>query len=131
MPPENNMTLGPGTLYFNTPEGLQPLGEVQEVELTEEAEAFADTQEPIVTAIESGELTGSLEDLNGAFKALIDIVIATMHAWNQIWEALNPMFDIVAKDPRTPRLMHLARYGKNHRIRKKNAKRLVRIMKGD
>jgi hypothetical protein len=131
MPPKDNITLGPGTLYFNGPEGLQPLGEVQEVELTEEAETFADTQEPIVKATDPGEITFTVEDLNGAFKALSDTATAIIKAWNKLWEALTPMLDRAAKDPRTPRLAHLAKHGKNRRIRKKNAKRLFNIMKGE
>lgn len=131
MPPKDNITLGPGTLYFNSPEGLQPLGEVQEVEFTEEADTFAEDQEPIIKAGDSGELTGTLEDVSGAFKSLCWVIKTMVDAWNKMWRVLQPMFDRVAKDPRTPRLMHLARYGKNKRIRKKNAKRLVHIMKGD
>ena len=132
MPPKNNITLGPGTMYFNSPEGLQPLGEVQEIELTEEAETFAENQEPIVKAVDIGEVTSHLlEDPNGTFRDFLGSVAIMVDVWNQLWVMLTPMLDRVAKDPRSPRLMHLARYGKNHRIRKKNAKRLVRIMKGD
>ena len=132
MPPKNNITLGPGTMYFNSPEGLQPLGEVQEIELTEEAETFAEDQEPIVKAVDIGEVTSHLlEDPNGTSRDFLGAVAIMVDVWNQLWVMLTPMLDLVAKDPRSPRLMHLARYGKNHRIRKKNAKRLVRIMKGD
>jgi hypothetical protein len=71
------------------------------------------------------------EDLDGAVDLVSDLAAAVVAWWNKVWKALLPMLDRVAKDPRTPRLMHLARHGKNHRIRKKNIKRLVRIMKGD
>lgn len=128
MPPKDNITLGPGTMYFNTPEGLQPLGEVQEVELTEEAETFADTQEPIVKATDPGEINLTI---NADCRAILDGLRLCREAWDRIWEVLKPMFDRLAKDPRTPRLVHLAKHGKNHRIRKKNAKRLFNIMKGE
>lgn len=128
MPPKDNITLGPGTMYFNSPEGLQPLGEVQEIEFTEEAETFADTREPIVKAADQGEINLTI---NADCQAILAGLDAAAKAWDRLWEGLKPMLDRLAKDPKTPRLMHLARYGKNKRIRKKNAKRLVRIMKGD
>lgn len=131
MPTKNDITLGPGTLYFNGPEGLQPLGEVQEIGFTEEAETYAEDQEPIVKAVDCGEVTLAVEDLSGAFKALCDTAAAIIKTWNTMWETLKPMLDRVAKDPRTPKLLHLAKHGKNNRIRKKNAKRLFRIMKGE
>lgn len=108
-------------LFIPTESGYQPLGAAQ---FTEEADTFADDQEPIVKAADSGELTFTLRDMNGAFAVMLDGI-------NKMWKVLQPMLDRVAKDPRTPRLMHLVRYGKNKRIRKKNAKRLVHIMKGD
>ena len=128
MPPKDNITLGPGTMYFNGPEGLQPLGEVQEVEFTEEAETFAEDQEPIVKAVNSGMVTLTM---NANFKAFLAGLDKAREAWNRLVETLQPMLVRAAKDPRTPRLRHLARYGKNRRIRKKNAKRLFHIMKGD
>lgn len=131
MPTKNeNITLGPGTLYFNSPEGPQPIGEVQDVGFTEEAEAFADTQEPIIKATDSEEISFTLEEASGAFKALSDSAAAVVNAWFQLWSALWPMIERAAKDPRTRKLIHLAKHGKNKRIRKKNAKRLFHIMKG-
>lgn len=94
-----------------TESGYQPLGVVQEVEITEE--------------------TGTLECLNEAFTSLGAATEIMVEAWNRLWETLNPMLDRLAKDQRIPRLKHLAQYGKNRRIRKKNAKRLVSIMKGE
>lgn len=128
MPPKNNITLGPGTMYFNSPEGLQPLGEVQEIEFTEEAETFAKDQEPIIKAADQGEIKLTI---NADCKAILDGLAAAAKAWDRLWETLKPMLDRLAKDPRTPRLTHLAKYGKNHRIRKKNAKRLYKIAKGE
>lgn len=130
MPLKDNITLGPGTLYFNGPEGMQPLGEVQEVEITEEAETFAEDQEPIIKAADSGELSFTAT-LNADDQAILDKLAEEAKAWNLLWETLGPIFDRLAKDPRTPKLVHLVKHGKNRRIRKKNAKRLVQIMKGE
>lgn len=92
-----------------------------------------DVNEPIIKKM-GGTVSLTEEDLDGAVDLVNDLAAAVVAWWNEVWKALQPMlpmFDRLAKDPRTPRLLHLARHGKNHRIRKKNAKRLVRIMKGD
>ena len=120
-----------GRYAIFTESGYQPLGEVQEVEITEETATFADTQEPIIKAANPGELTGTLKGLSGAFTSLSEATEIIVDAWNRLWETLNPMLARLAKDPRTPKLVHLAKHGKNRRIRKKNAKRLIRIMKGE
>lgn len=64
-------------------------------------------------------------------KSILDKLAEEVKAWNLLWETLGPMLDRLEKDPRTPKLVHLVKHGKNRRIRKKNAKRLVRIMKGE
>lgn len=119
-----------GRLFIPTENGYRPLGEVQEVELTEEAETFAEDQEPIIKAADSGELSFTAT-LNADCQAILDKLAEGAKAWNLLWETLGPIFDRLAKDPRTPKLVHLVKHGKNRRIRKKNAKRLVRIMKGE
>lgn len=98
-----------------------------------ESREFLKVGEAVSQGLHDGlqEPETSLKDLNGAFKALSDTATAMVNAWNKLWDEFMPMFDRAAKDPRTPRLTHLARYGKNRRIRKKNAKRLFHIMKGD
>lgn len=133
--PYKYIPLGPGTLYFNTPEGPQRLGEVKEIEFTEEdPEQLSILGEPnkktLVSAVGSGEITLTVE-LHEAFRALLDIIEAEAQTWGTVWNALKSMLERAAKDPRTPRLRHLAQHSKNKRIRKKNAKRLYQIMKGE
>lgn len=128
MPHKDNITLGPGTLFFNGPEGLQPLGEVQEVEITEETELDVLGDVPRVIVPQKAELSLTI---NADCQAILDKLAEAAKAWIILWETLGPMLDRLAKDPRTPKLVHLTKHGKNRRIRKKNAKRLVRIMKGE
>lgn len=131
MPPKDNITLGPGTLYFNSPEGLQPLGEIKDIEFTEEAETFAEDHEPIVKMVDSAEVTLTVETTNEAFKALAHATAIMMEAWNKMWETLKPMVERYAQDPKKySRITHLAKHGKNKRIRKKNAKRLAQLLIG-
>lgn len=89
-----------------------------------------DVNEPVIKKM-GGTVSLTVEDLDVAVDLISDLTAAVVTWWDGVWKVLQPMLDRVAKDPRAPRLMHLARYGKNHRIRKKNIKRLVRIMKGE
>lgn len=89
-----------------------------------------DVNEPVVKKM-GGTVSLTEEDLDEAVNLASDLAAAVAAWWNEVWKALQPMLDRAAKDPRTPRLLHLARHGKNHRIRKKNAKRLYKIAKGE
>lgn len=99
-------------------------------ELESKKPQWADVNEPIIKKM-GGTVSLTEEDLDGAVDLISDLAAAVVALCGKVWKALLPMFDRLAKDPRTPRLLHLARHGKNHRIRKKNTKRLVRIMKGE
>ena len=89
-----------------------------------------DVNEPIIKKM-GGTVSLTEEDLDGGVDLISDLIAAVVAWCDKVWKALQPMLDRVAKDPRAPRLLHLARHGKNRRIRKKNAKRLVSIMKGE
>lgn len=89
-----------------------------------------ESKKPVVKKM-GGTVSLTEEDLDGAVDLISDLTAAVVAWCDEVWKALQPMLDRVAKDPRTPRLLHLARHGKNHRIRKKNAKRLYKIAKGE
>lgn len=123
MPHKNNITLGPGALYFNSPDGLQPLGEmIQEVTITEEPQEldiFGDAPKYIVP--QSGEFTAELTLTPSGQEFLTNLTKSVQTAWDLIVR-------IVALWQSYPnrRVKHLAIYAKKPRTRKKNMRRIGR-----
>lgn len=118
MPPKNNITLGPGAMYFNIPEGLQPLGEVQEIEITEE-EPTPDIlgNAPRIICPEAGEFTAELTLSPEAYKNYMAAVSAA--------QIITRVIELWKSYP-NGRVKHLALYAKKRRTRKKNMRRLAR-----
>ena len=117
MPPKDNITLGPGTMYFNTPEGLQPLGEVQEVEFTEEAELDILGNKPRVIVPERAELSATITMPARTMERLIEAERRALFL--EVWRGL-------CKEYPSRRVVHLANHHGNPRTRIKNMKRIFR-----
>lgn len=103
-------------MYFSTPEGLKPLGEVQAVEITEEHELDI-LGEPTVRIVQpqqefTAEITVSQETMEELRRTMIDAMVKS-----QIAYMLN--------NYPNRRVVHLARYG-NPKLSKKNWKRIAR-----
>ena len=121
MPPKNNITFGPGTLYFNTPEGPHPLGEVQEVTITEEEpELDILGNKPRVICQKANELTAELT-LSPETSEYIKTIIATA----QLAARVIKLFQSYPNG----RVKHLALHHKKVRVRKKNMRRICRDLK--
>lgn len=117
MPPKNNITLGPGTMYFNGPEGLQPLGEVQEIEFTEEAKPGILGNEPRVIVPMQAEFSAT--------------ITAPAETWERLFEAERRArfalyWKFMCDNHPSRRVVHLANHHGNPRTRKKNIKRICR-----
>lgn len=117
MPPKDNIILGPGTLFFNGPKGLQPLGEVQEVEITEETELDVLGDVPRVIVPQKAEFSASItvpaETLERSIEAEKRVRFLAY------WEGLCERYP-------NRRVVHLATHHGNPRTRIKNTKRIFR-----
>ena len=116
MPTKNNMELGPGTLYFMSPEGGDPVycGECERLEYTQE-DYTPEADTPALGSLKTipAEFTMELEPLSMKEMFYLTGDPAYMARW-----ALT----------QNPRLAHLVRYAKKGRARKKNVHRLVAFM---
>ena len=128
MPPKDSIRLDSGTIYFNTPEGLKPLGGVQSVEITEEPpelDIYGD--KPAILVPQSGEITGTITltaEASEALSTLAAKVEAAYSLFNQILKNIKEMCDVYPYR----RSKHLAAHG-SPRVCKKNAKRIARYYK--
>jgi hypothetical protein len=117
MPPKDNITLGPGTLFFNGPEGVQPLGEVQEVEITEETELDVLGEEPRTIVPMRTEFSASITVPAETLERLIEAEkrVRFLAYWAELCERYP-----------NRRVVHLATHHGNPRTRIKNMKRIFR-----
>lgn len=126
MPPKNSIQLGPGKMYFSTPEGLKPLGEVQEVELTEEPpELDIEGRTPVRIVQDPTEFSASITLTEETSKALRKIVAEAEAAFiiiRKVLEIVKEMFDSCPNR----RVVHLAIRHRDPLVRKKNLKRVAR-----
>ena len=114
---ENNINLGAGTLYFKSPEGWEPLGEIGEVTESDET-IFAEDAEPVIKAVNSlHEVTLSLQMVGDtAARAAAAMRNSIFVAWERVALNLNKS------------VTHLARFGRTYRIRKKNRRRVQKMI---
>lgn len=117
MPPKNNITLGPGTMYFNGPEGLQPLGEVQEIEFTEEPELEIVGDIPLTIVQKSAEFSATITVPAETYKRMIEAERRALFL--EYWRGLCDNYP-------SRRVVHLANHHGNPRTRIKNMKRICR-----
>ena len=117
MPPKDNITLGPGTLFFNGPEGLQPLGEVQEVEFTEETELDILGEEPRTIVPIRAEFSATITAPAETHKRMIEAERRALFL--EYWRSLCDNYP-------SRRVVHLANHHGNPRTRIKNMKRIFR-----
>lgn len=114
MPPKNDFNLGKGRLYVPTPEGERPLGGLYTVEDIEWEEPTPWPRENPYIAIKSTQ------------PATLTCTISV--TWrNQLYKLVQYTMKLAEMLRTARRLAHLARYGKNRRIRKKNMHRLARL----
>lgn len=117
MSPKNNISLGPGTMYFDGPEGLQPLGEVQEIEFTEEPELEIVGDIPLTIVQKSAEFSAT--------------ITAPAETWERLFEAERRArfalyWKFMCDNYPSRRVVHLANHHGNPRTRIKNTKRICR-----
>ena len=127
MPPKNSIKLGRGQMYVSTPEGLKPLGEIQEVELTEESELDILGNTPRYIVPQSAEFTVEVTLTAEASEALRKLAATAEAAWSAFKRIVETIKDMVDNYPNR-RVVYLAAHGKP-KTRKKNVKRIVRYYK--
>lgn len=111
----NNIELGAGTLYFKTPEGWDPLGEIREVTESDET-IFAEDTEPVIKA------TNALHEVTLSLQMVGDSAAKATTMLRGIVETAYRLLEL------NKRVAHLSRYGRTYRIRKKNCRRLQKII---
>ena len=129
MTPKNSIRLDPGKMYFSTPEGLKPLGEVQEVEITEEhPELDIEGRTPLRIVQEPAEFTASITLTDESAEALRNLTATAEAAWRvfkQTMELVKKMCDVYPHR----RSKYLAAHHGDPLVRKKNVKRITRYYK--
>ena len=122
MPPKN-ITLGSGKMYFNTPDGFVPLGDVQEVELTEEPELDILGNKPRIIVPASREFTATVtltEEASEALRKFMAPIEEAVVAFKRMWKTVK------ALPLPSRRVVHLATRHGSPRVRKKNRRRIER-----
>ena len=127
MPPKDTK-LGPGTLYIETPEGLQPLGSITEATAIEAEETeWAEDRPAVIKTAQEATFTAEVKinpDVAKAFTALGEACKQTAKALGKALRAAAVWIVSIKEAP--PRVRHLALRGKKHRTRKKNINRALR-----
>lgn len=119
MPTKNNIELGPGELYFQTPEGLQPLGSITEAEESEWENAPEWPKENPYIKATAKEATFAAElDPNSSGAEFLRTLAAALEIARRCVEIFN--------NYPNKRVKHLALHAKKLRTRKKNARRIAR-----
>lgn len=147
MPPKNPIELGPGTVYFQTPEGPQPLGSITEATAIEAEETeWAEDGPVVIKAAPEATFTAEMKispDVAKAFTALSEACKQTTEALAKVVRAaadcvvaMTRGVDIAqllkaakvqaALNEAPRRVRHLAQHGKKYRTRKKNINRALR-----
>lgn len=114
----NNIKFGPGSLFFGTPDGMlfQPVDAPEMIAMPEiETEMQKEVKHLVIAKDE--EFTFSLKC---GKKMIENFLIEAMGIKN---EALS-----MAKDDGYAKVCHLAKYGRTRRIRKKNVRRVFRML---
>lgn len=128
MPPKDNIQLGPGKMYFNTPDGIVPLGDVQEVTLEPVEDELDINGDPLPRIIaEPQGFTGTITLTEEAAEAFRKIAAIAEAAWRVLKQVIETFKEMVDTCPNR-RVVHLAMHG-SPRVRKKNIKRIVRYYK--
>lgn len=141
MPPKNTPKLDPGAVYFHTPEGpqqLYPLDEATDIE----AETEWPKEDPCIKPATGATLTAKLlirPDVAKAFTALGEAGRQAAEALGRVCRAwvdfagelcslveFEKQREAAVVDSASPRVRHLAKYGKKYRTRKKNINRAWR-----
>lgn len=147
MPPKD-IKLGPGTVYFQTPEGLQPLGAITEATVVEPEETEWAEEGPAVikAAPEDATFTAEVQispDVAKAFTALGEAFISVVETMGKAVRAFADCVVAIARgvdiaqilkaakvqkalNEAPPGVRHLALHGKKYRTRKKNINRALR-----
>ena len=137
MPPKNPIELGPGTVYFQTPEGPQPLGSITEATAIEAAEPeWAEDHPAVIREAKEATFTAEVKinpDIAKAFTALGEACkraaadcVAAIAGGMDIAQLLKAAEVQAALNEAPPRVRHLAEHGKKYRTRKKNINRALR-----
>lgn len=147
-----NIKLGPGTVYFHTPDGLHPLAPLSEAQVVEAEETeWADETKwpkanPYIKTAQEATFTAELKispDIAKAFTALSEACGQTAEALVKFVRAAVDYVAAVARGADTaqllkaakvqaalgeapPRVRHLAQHGKKIRTQKKNINRALR-----
>ena len=146
MPPKN-IELGPGTVYFDTPEGLQPLGSITEATAIEAEEPeWAEDHPKVIKAAQEATFTAEMKispDVAKAFtafgesckqaaealgrfiRAAVDCYVAIARGVD-IAQVLKAAKVQAALNEAPPKVRHLALHGKRYRTKKKNINRALR-----
>ena len=130
MPYKNYIPLD---LYFNTPDGFVPLGDVQEVMQTPDTD-LNDIKEPGAYSIVGVDLAKE-----ASFTAPITITGEAAKILNELTQAWANIHDLLSlklaaiktaiDSGQHRRVVHLALYHRDTLVRKKNMKRLIRYYK--
>lgn len=129
MPYKNYIPLDPGKMYFNTPDGLVPLGDVQEVEITEETDLdILGRPGPVRIVQPEQEFTASITLNEEATEALRRLKKTVEKAWKVITDVMARLVMMLDNYPNRC-VVHLARHHRDPLVRKKNAKRIARYYK--
>jgi hypothetical protein len=145
MPPKD-ITLGPGTVYFQTPEGPQPLGSITEATTIEAEEPeWAEDNPVAIKAAQEATFTAEVkispktrkaftalgEACKQAAMALGVVVRAAADCAAIILSNAGALYSKAAKvqaalKEAPPRVRHLAEHSKKYRTAKKNTNRALR-----
>ena len=103
---------GSGTLYISGPDGtIQPLGEVKEIEM----ETIRDDGLPDFAKLSEGF------EATATFTAKIS---------KEFMLFVTGAYDVILTNCPNKRVVHLTKYGKKKRTRKKNLHRAIKILEG-
>lgn len=116
--PTKNISLGPGTLYIQTPGGLEPFCGISEGTLEAEETEWPKENPYILAAdlAKGSEFTCEAQLSPEAYNALF------------AWDLKHRISRLFHSYPNS-RVMHLALYHKKKRIRKKNTRRIYKDLK--
>ena len=126
MPPKNIPKLDPSTVYYHTPEGLQQLYTLDEAPDIE-AETEWPKENPYIKSVTDATLSAELELTPDGVAFFRDLAGAASEVYNLALIVREYCVEI-CNASRNKRAVHLAKYGKKYRTRKKNVHRLVRYV---
>lgn len=118
MPPKDNpITLGPGTVCFESGDGeLSPLGTVQELEYTEESEIDIYGDQKRIVVPQTGEFTLTVNLSPEQYERMKGNALKQM--LRNLWREMCALYP-------NRRVVHLANHHRDPLVRKKNVKRIL------